>query len=100
MQYESYVGIRKINQDECVEHGMGAFCFDFDYKNIGIVLPSGFQYIPINRDCKEDIRGWCWDGNIERPTLTPSIRISIGHGKKGSEEVWHGFLTNGIFKSV
>lgn len=102
MQYESYVGIRMINKDGCEDHGNGAFCFDFDYKNIGINLPgAGFHYIPIYRkgDAPVDKHGrdcWCWDGNIERPTLTPSIRITIGKKK----EAWHGFLKNGIFQSV
>ena len=33
---------------------------------------------------------WQWDGNTEKPTLTPSIlRLSDCH--------WHGYLTNGVF---
>lgn len=33
--------------------------------------------------------GWDWDGNVESPTVKPSILINQGH--------WHGFLTNGVF---
>jgi hypothetical protein len=29
---------------------------------------------------------WIWDGNREKPTLTPSIRLGY---------TWHGFLTAG-----
>lgn len=36
---------------------------------------------------------WDWDGNIENPTITPSIQFMTGCK-------WHGFLTNGEFKSV
>jgi hypothetical protein len=34
---------------------------------------------------------WQWDGNRERPTITPSIQIMDGCR-------WHGFLTNGVFQ--
>lgn len=46
---------------------------------------------------------WTWDGNKESPTLTPSIlrRIEIAaHGDHPAYKCnWHGFLTNGIFRS-
>lgn len=32
--------------------------------------------------------GWAWDGDIEQPTLTPSINCVGGCG-------WHGFVTKG-----
>lgn len=35
-------------------------------------------------------RMWAWDGNLERPTLHPSIH------RKGH---WHGYLVDGKFKS-
>lgn len=34
---------------------------------------------------------WSWNGNVERPTLTPSIQ-------KNSPCRWHGYLTDGVFK--
>lgn len=33
---------------------------------------------------------WNWDGNRERPTLTPSVH-RVGH--------WHGWLRNGVWES-
>lgn len=42
---------------------------------------------------------WDWDGNVEKPTLKPSIAHSVGDGKGGMVEHWHGYLTNGEFKS-
>jgi hypothetical protein len=36
---------------------------------------------------------WTWNGNREKPTLTPSIQ-------KTSACRWHGFLTDGVFASV
>lgn len=35
---------------------------------------------------------WNWNGDMEKPTITPSIQI-IGGCKL------HGFLTNGVFKT-
>ncbi|TPK42325.1 MULTISPECIES: DUF6527 family protein [unclassified Mesorhizobium] len=33
---------------------------------------------------------WEWNGNREKPTLTPSVH-HVGH--------WHGFLTDGVWRS-
>ena len=33
---------------------------------------------------------WQWDGNMEAPTLTPSVH-HVGH--------WHGWLTDGVWRS-
>jgi hypothetical protein len=35
--------------------------------------------------------GWCWNGDLEKPTLTPSIKMLSPCG-------WHGYLTDGVFK--
>lgn len=36
-------------------------------------------------------RAWLWNGNVEKPTLTPSIQCTTPCR-------WHGFLTDGVFK--
>jgi Family of unknown function (DUF6527) len=50
---------------------------------------------------------WNWDGNEERPTLTPSIQ-HIPHdvgphateqGKREAKCNWHGYLTDGVFRT-
>lgn len=46
------------------------------------------SWLPVNR---ADVACWDWDGNRERPTLTPSILQS------GLPCKWHGFLTAGEF---
>ena len=39
---------------------------------------------------------WAWDGNVERPTITPSIDcIAMKDGKPTGGCGWHGFITNG-----
>lgn len=35
---------------------------------------------------------WQWNGNEQKPTVTPSIRFLSGCQ-------WHGFLTDGVFKT-
>lgn len=66
----------------------GAWCFKKDMNDnlaaIDFVCPCGcgqLSTIPIKDD---------WNGDLERPTLIPSILRKSGCG-------WHGFLTNGIF---
>jgi hypothetical protein len=48
--------------------------------------------IPI-RPAPADMPSWAWDGNLEKPTLTPSVF----HDPKNpqSNYHWHGFITNG-----
>ena len=55
--------------------------------------------LPFIKYREPDNPKWGWDGNVETPTLKPSIRHSVGDGKGGMIEHWHGFLTNGRFVS-
>lgn len=55
--------------------------------------PSGIDHVrlPMKPAPPNDVgASWSWDGNREKPTLTPSIHC-IG--------VWHGFLRAGRFES-
>lgn len=53
------------------------------------VAPTGDQRLHI----------WAWDGNVERPTLTPSINcLSEKDGKPAGGCGWHGFITNGVIR--
>lgn len=36
---------------------------------------------------------WLWDGNFEKPTLTPSVNC------QGCECKWHGWLQGGVWRS-
>lgn len=35
-------------------------------------------------------RAWAWDGNVERPTLNPSVKRTTGCK-------WHGWLRDGVW---
>lgn len=45
--------------------------------------------ISVNKGNKIE-KAWVWDGNVDKPSLTPSIQKI--HGCR-----WHGYLTNGEF---
>jgi len=40
---------------------------------------------------------WSWNGDREKPTLTPSILV---YKHEGFDDGWHGFLTDGELKEV
>ena len=42
----------------------------------------------------QQAHGWKWNGNRERPTLSPSIAMVEGTCR------WHGWLTDGVFRSA
>ncbi len=62
------------------------------------VCPCGcgaVRVVPVTQAAdrvSNDPRGWKWDGNLENPTLQPSIQI-IGSCR------WHGWLTAGIWQT-
>lgn len=36
-------------------------------------------------------RSWAWDGNIDKPTLSPSINC---------QNCWHGYIEGGVFNDT
>lgn len=82
-------------------HRLPAGCFQWEVSTVGmelrylyIVLPGGegnFDAIRVQQGAGNGARVWGWDGNEEKPTLTPSIHW-IG--------VWHGFLQAGRLNSL
>lgn len=65
--------------------------------HIMFVCPSGKRCTvflgpaAVDRPSPEAHCVWAWDGNLERPTLTPSINCVGGCG-------WHGHITNGVIR--
>lgn len=57
----------------------------------------GPSHVPRPKDGALNI--WAWDGNIERPTITPSINcIAEKDGKPTGGCGWHGFITAGVIR--
>jgi hypothetical protein len=54
---------------------------------------------PIDRGDDRKLHVWGWNGNVEKPTLTPSINcIAEKDGKPTGGCGWHGFITNGVIR--
>lgn len=64
-------------------------------KRCSVLLGPTFVPRPAEGKCNV----WAWDGNRERPTITPSINcISEKDGKPTGGCGWHGFITAGVMK--
>lgn len=68
----------------------------------GAVHGVGFDNRPADWVAKDRSRPtWHWDGNKEKPTLSPSLGLHRSHdgqtiGADGYH--WHGFLKAGVFE--
>lgn len=64
-------------------------------KRCGVLIgPS-----PVGRAHPDGLCIWGWDGNLERPTLTPSLNcIAEKDGKPTSGCGWHGLITRGVMR--
>ena len=69
------------------------------YPNLMFVCPgcsefggSGLHMLPVNTDKKSP--AWDWDGNLEAPTVNPSILTN----KDREEFRCHSFLRNGVLE--
>ncbi len=87
-----------FDRDDAYEHGAGAFFWSKDYSILWIMIPAGTHpqgyclspwHIKPNKN--DGGHSWQWDGNIEKPTLTPSLH-AVG--------IWHGYMRNGNLVSV
>jgi hypothetical protein len=83
----------------------------FEYRDRGdLPLPAGTAPADVHRFafrcrsrgewCSVNLRGrghdvekrsWAWDGNIDKPTLSPSINC---------QGCWHGFVEAGVFNDT
>ena len=42
---------------------------------------------------------WAWDGNVEAPTLAPSILVDTTWGEDRVRVFWHGYMEDGDFRA-
>lgn len=70
----------------------GDFCFDRDFEYIYLILPGMNRpdSLRIQKGSPGGPRVWGWDGDEEKPTITPSIH---------APGEWHGFLRAGRLES-
>lgn len=89
MNKSSISACRKVGFGEMKQPG--DFCFDESKTHLYIWLPGavGPDALRIDRRKTDQRRVWTWDGNEDKPTITPSI----------SAPEWHGYFTNGKLQS-
>jgi hypothetical protein len=64
-------------------------------RRCGVLLGPTF----VDRPNPKALCIWGWDGNIDKPTLTPSINcVAEKDGKPTGGCGWHGFITCGVMK--
>ena len=79
-------------------HGLPIIAFEWEWKTIGVgelaEKVRSFSNKMLEMEVVPPRRPfWKWDGNKEKPTLSPSIRCG------GSEDnLWHGYLLHGYLK--
>ena len=76
---------------------VGAFSWKLDEdptrRSLCVVLPRvGYIEIPVvdGSPCRHE---WLWDGDVERPTIRPSVKSETRNAK--GDVSWHGFITDG-----
>ncbi len=101
--------LEKASYEELKAAGPGAFTYTYAEgdperkRPIGMIhfLPgAGYGHCNI-RPYSGKRASWNWDGNIEKPTLTPSVdaRPAEPHGNYPGRIGWHGFLKAGRWVS-
>lgn len=98
------VDAKRVNTfEEADAHGPGAFLWEErDGRRSMLFMMPGEDFlrsIEVNRGDALGNGVWGWDGDEEKPTLTPSILAYDRAGNGQRIEHWHGFLTAGRFVS-
>lgn len=79
--------IRRVN-----DHSKTYDCLAFVCPGcIDMLGGSGIHVLAVNSTVKSP--SWSWDGNLEKPTLSPSVLTG-----KGSDKICHSFLKKGVFE--
>jgi hypothetical protein len=66
---------------------------DSGMRRLSFLCPCGGGHLAgvrIRADGQNDGQAWGWNKNEDKPTVTPSIAVN---------QCWHGYLTDGVFKS-
>ncbi len=72
------------------DHGVTYQALVFVCPGCAEISGSGFHMLPVNSETKTP--SWDWDGNLEAPTLSPSILTNLHNG------TCHSFLRAGVFE--
>ena len=67
--------------------------------SLGVIYPHQMCHCPVVIGPHPNNVTWGWDGNVESPTLTPSILVSVMWGEERQRVFWHGYLKAGVFSA-
>lgn len=85
----------RVDDLDAVTHKPGMFEYQFGKGDFPIamafVCPCGCGHVGHLAFEPDPSPSWQWDGNLEKPTLSPSV-WQPGH--------WHGWLRAGVWESV
>jgi hypothetical protein len=74
------------------DHGKRYDCIAFVCPGcVAMLGGSGIHMLAVNTTVKSP--SWDWNGDLQKPTLSPSILTG-----KGTQNVCHSFLRNGVFQ--
>lgn len=76
-----------------LDHGVEYNCLAFVCPGCATRFGDGLHMLPVNTD--QHSPAWIWDGNLEAPTISPSIKTESGNPDKPF--VCHSFLQAGVF---
>ncbi len=98
--------IERATYKQLQEAGAGAFTYWYDadgkVKSMACRDPANrYGHLPLRPKEPGGPDAWRWDGNVEKPTLTPSVHCKpVAPRDGGSGTVgWHGHLTKGKWVS-
>lgn len=87
--------MRVLDFDACKKTGDWFFSMETEgVRRLSFLCPCGcgsLAGVRVRSDGQLANGAWAYNQNDDAPTCTPSINIDNGH--------WHGYLTDGIFKS-
>ena len=106
----------KSSRASCPARRVDPPCFESleregDFYIIGdalhIWLPGLSKFVGLARVPVQGPNAWNWDGNVDRPTLSPSIKLSKKKQENPDDppekwreiELWHGHLKAGQLES-
>lgn len=77
------------------DHGHHYECLQFVCPGCEAAGATGVHMLPVNAAGGIGYPSWTWDGDIDAPTLSPSI---LTHGGPLQDLRCHSFLRGGIFE--
>lgn len=55
----------------------------------------GFHCIPCGHEHAFHVPRWKWNGSFDKPTFTPSLKITTEYGDERGTQICHLYMTNG-----